>query len=57
MTPANKVYAQFSTKPRNWQVAAYWFLTEFEAKYSINEIEVLDIVLAIEHFKNYVYGV
>ena len=31
------------------------FLTDFEAKYSINEL--LAIVWAIEHFKNYVYDV
>ena len=33
------------------------FLTDFETKYSINELELLAIVWAIEHFKNYVYGV
>ena len=32
------------------------FLTEFETKYSINELELLAVVWAIEHFKNYVYG-
>ena len=32
------------------------FLTELEAKYSINELELLAVVWAIEHFKNYVYG-
>ena len=32
------------------------FLTELQAKYSINEIELLAVVWAIEHFKNYVYG-
>ena len=33
------------------------FLTDFESKYSINELELLAVVWAIEHFKNYVYGV
>ena len=33
------------------------FLTDFEAKYSINELELLAVVWAIEHFKIYVYGV
>ena len=32
------------------------FLTEFETKYSINELELLAVVWAIEHVKNYVYG-
>ena len=33
------------------------FLIDFEAKSSINELELLAIVWAIENFKNYVYGV
>ena len=33
------------------------FLMDFEAKSSINELELLAVVWAIEHFKNYVYGV
>ena len=33
------------------------FLTDFEMKNSINELELLATVWAIEHFQNYVYGV
>ena len=33
------------------------FLTDIEAKYSINELELLAVVWAVEHFKNYVYGI
>ena len=33
------------------------FLTNFETKYFINELELLAVVWAIEHFRNYVYGV
>ena len=33
------------------------FSTDFEAKYSINELELLAFVWAIEHFKYCVYGV
>ena len=32
------------------------FLTEFETKYSMNELELLAVVWAIEYFRNYVYG-
>ena len=32
------------------------FLTEFDKKYSINEIELLAVVWTIEIFQNYVYG-
>ena len=32
-------------------------LTDFEAKYSINELELLTIVWAVEHFENHVNGV
>ena len=41
-----------------WKPISYAsrFLTELEAKYSINELELLAVVWAIEHFKNYVYG-
>ena len=33
------------------------YLTELEAKYSINELELLAVVWSIEHFKIYIYGV
>ena len=41
-----------------WKPISYAsrFLTELEAKFSINELELLAVVWAIEHFKNYVYG-
>ena len=41
-----------------WKPISYAsrFLTELEAEYSINELELLAVVCAIEHFKNYVYG-
>ena len=33
------------------------FLSEFESKVSFNELELLTIVWAVEHYRNYVYGV
>ena len=33
------------------------FLTTFEQKHSINELELLAVVWAIESFRNYVYGI
>ena len=43
----------------SWKPIAYAsrFLTEFESKYLINELELLAVVWSVEHFKNYVYGI
>ena len=43
----------------NWKPIGFAssILTDFETKYSINELELLAIVWAIKYFKNYVYGV
>ena len=32
------------------------FLNPHEPKYSINELEVLGVVWAVKHYKNYLYG-
>ena len=42
-----------------WKPISYAsrFLTDLEAKYSINELELLAVVWSVEHFKNYVYGI
>ena len=42
-----------------WKPISYAsrFLKELEAKYSINELELLAVVWSVEHFKYYVYGV
>ena len=41
-----------------WEATHYAsrFLTPFEQKYSINELELLAVVLTIENFRNFVYG-
>ena len=43
---------------RGWIAIAYAsrFLNSLEEKYSVNELEVLGVVWAIEHFKYYLYG-
>ena len=50
---------QQSQKNGEWESICFAsrFLTDFEAKYSINELELLALVLAVEHFKNYISGV
>ena len=58
---ANKGLEQYQQQQDNqeWKPVSFAsrFLTNFEAKYSINELELLAVVWAIEHFRNYVYGV
>ena len=41
-----------------WMAIAYAsrFLNSLEEKYSVNELEILGVVWAIEHFKYYLYG-
>ena len=44
---------------QKWKLVSFAsrFLTRFESKYSINELELLAVVWTIEYFENYVYGV
>ena len=43
---------------KGWETIAYAsrFLNKAEEKYSINELELLGVVWALEHFKHYLYG-
>ena len=41
----------------NQLVLRHDFSTDFESKYSINELELLAVVWSVEYFRNYVYGV
>ena len=59
-TRADKVYFYQQNQPNGeWKPIcfAFRFLTDFETKFSRNVLELLAIVLAVEHFKTYVYGV
>ena len=44
--------------PNGWHTVAFAsrFLNSLEDRYSINELELLGVVLSIEHFKFYLYG-
>ena len=33
------------------------YLSQYEMKYSINELELLAVVWSVEYFRNYIYGV
>ena len=48
---------QQNEKNETWNPIAYAsiFLTDFEAKYSIIELELLAVVWLVEHFENYVH--
>ena len=52
------VLQQSEEKENCWKPIAYAsrFLTNFEEKYSINELELIAVVWSVEHFKNNVYG-
>ena len=56
ITGLGAVLKQFS--PEGWVAVAYAsrFLNSLEEKYSVNELELLGVVWAIEHFKYYLYG-
>ena len=43
----------------DWELisCASKYLASYEQKYSTNELELLAIVWAVEHFRNYIYGV
>ena len=49
---------QQQQKKQDWKPVSFAsrFLTDFESKHSINELKLLAVVWAIEHFKNYVFG-
>ena len=44
--------------PKGWHIVAFAsrFLNSVEDRYSINELELLDVVWSIEHFKYYLFG-
>ena len=51
-------YLQQQTKEEGWETThfASRVLTEFEQKYSMNELELLAVAWSIENVRNYVFG-
>ena len=48
----------FQKEEEGWKpiACASRYLSQYESKYSINELELLAVVWSVEHFRNYIYG-
>ena len=48
----------FPKEEEDWKpiACASRYLSQYESKYSINELELLAVVWSVEHFRNYIYG-